>query len=630
MSAITPGLNDNDAERASPTAASPLISARNISVTRRGVAILRDLSFAVRSGGTLGLIGESGAGKSMVARLIANQLPPEFMVSCGSLLFDDEDILAQLPATRRALLGRQIAFVPQEPMSALNPLLRIGQHFDEHFARLGIARDKRSETAKFLLDGVRLPEDVLERYAFQLSGGMCQRVCIALAFASNPRLVVADEPTASLDVTTQIHVLMLLRRLQREHGTAVIFITHDLRLAAQICDELAVLYAGDIVELGPAAAVLNQPLHPYTLALRRAAPPSSGAWRPLIPPSGQMPTIGELSRLSGCRFAARCASADDECSAPVVLRRMKSAGRGLRCIRDDAAPLGEREANVTAATDIAAAQPLLEVEALAKSYERRTGVTGQRTRTLALAAISFRVMPGEFVGIIGESGSGKSTLARLIMGLEQPSSGRVLLNGRPLDSGPAAWKRRIASIQLIFQDPRAALNPRRRIEQLVTQAFGKSLPTAERREQAVALLDRVGLARDFLRRYSREMSGGQRQRVNIARALGAKPQLLIADEIVSGLDVSIQAQILNLLLQLRSDHALALLMISHDLAVVRYLCSRLLVMRSGEIVEQGPTEAVLTTPQHPYTRALISAVPPSVRTGTWPDTSQAQLGCDQL
>ena len=487
-----------------------------------------------------------------------------------------------------------------------------------------------AESTVSLLKSVRLAEDVLERYPFQLSGGMCQRICIALAFASNPRLVVADEPTASLDVTTQVHIVMLLRRLQQEHGTAVIFITHDLRLAAQLCDDVAVLYAGDIVEQGPAAAVLDRPLHPYTSALRRVSPPMSGERRSLISPPGQMPTIDEFARLEGCRFASRCASAASDCAAPVPLRRPEPGARTVRCVRDDAAPLGDSESSGdSGGWGPVAAAPLIEVESLVKTYERRGRWFRQRNQTAALSGISFQIMAGEFVGVIGESGSGKSTLGRLIMGLETPSGGRVLLDGQLLGQDPAEWKRRIASIQLIFQDPRAALNPRRRVERLVTQALDPPATAAQRHEGALALLERVGLARDFLRRYPRQMSGGQRQRVNIARALGARPRLLIADEIVSGLDVSIQAQILNLLLRLRREYGLALLMISHDLAVVRYLCSRVLVMRCGEIVESGATESVLAAPQHPYTRELVDAIPPEKRTGSWPQAGRDQVGCDQ-
>jgi len=608
---------------ATQAAAAPgLLMARGITVVSGGVAVLRDLSFTVRRGHILGVIGESGAGKTMVGRVIANQLPPNFRVTAGELRFEDRDLLALRASAHRELLGRRIAFVPQEPMSALNPVLTIGHHFAEHLARLGVPRAARRATAAAALADVRLasPDEVLDKYPFQLSGGMCQRVLIALAFASNPDLVVADEPTAAVDATTQVHIVALLRRLQESRGTGVLFITHDLRLAGHLCDDVAVLYAGDLVEHGPAAAVLGDPAHPYTRALERANPPITGPRRPLVSPPSHMPGIGELAALGGCRFVPRCASATAACSGAGPSLRAPTTGRVIRCVRDDAIPLGEGDdLGAVAPAAPKAEVPLLAVESISKRYRRPGSWLRARGELQAVKDVSLSVNEGEFVGVVGESGSGKSTLGRLIMGLEVPSDGRIVLDGQPLGHGGADWERRVANIQLIFQDPRSALNPRRRVMNLVTQAINLgSFGRGDRVARATALMQDTGLPIDLLMRYPRQMSGGQRQRVSIARALCATPRLLIADEIVSGLDVSVQAQILNLLLKLRREYCIALLMISHDLAVIRYLCSRVLVMCRGEIVESGPTERVFSAPEHAYTRQLIAAVPSEDLTRVWP------------
>jgi peptide/nickel transport system ATP-binding protein len=606
-----------------PSAAAPaLLAAHGITVASAGVAVLRDLAFTVRRGCILGVIGESGAGKTMIGRVIANQLPPSFRVTAGELRFDGRDILTLSAAAHRELLGRRIAFVPQEPMSALNPVLTIGHHFAEHLARLGVPRAERRAAAAAALADVRLPspEEALDKYPFQLSGGMCQRVLIALAFASNPDLVVADEPTAAVDATTQVHIVALLRRLQAARGTGVLFITHDLRLAGHLCDEVAVLYAGDLVEHGPVRAVLGNPLHPYTRALERANPPITGPPRPLASPPSHMPGLGEFPGLRGCRFVPRCASATAACASAAPPLRAPAGGRVVRCLHEGALPLAEGDDRAAAAHGSGkAAAPLLAVEGIAKSYRRPGSWLRARGELLALKDVSFVVNEGEFVGVVGESGSGKSTLGRLIMGLEPPTAGRVMLDREALGHGGADWSRRVANIQLIFQDPRSALNPRRRVMQLVTQAIDlRSLGRHDRVARATALMRDTGLPADLMMRYSRQMSGGQRQRVNIARAICARPRLLIADEIVSGLDVSVQAQILNLLLKLRREYGIALLMISHDLAVIRYLCSRVLVMCRGEIVESGPTERVFSAPEHAYTRQLLAAVPSEDLSRAWP------------
>ncbi|MBV8650953.1 MAG: ABC transporter ATP-binding protein [Alphaproteobacteria bacterium] len=611
------------------------LKAQGLSLTAtlggRNIAVLRDVGFSLAPGKVLGLVGESGAGKTMLGRIIARQVPAGFKVSAGSLVFRGTDMLSLGAEAHRALLGDRIAFVPQEPLTALNPVLSIGQQMAEHLARLGVPRTKRQARALELLTEVRLrqPDEVLRKYPFQLSGGMCQRVLLALAFASDPELIIADEPTTALDVMTQTHIVLLLRRLQAARGTAVVFITHDLGLAAHLCDEILVLYAGDVVEQGPAKAIFGAPRHPYTRALHRAIPPLTGPRRRLAALPDNMPGLAAFADLPGCRFAPRCATADPACRAALPPLLEITPGHRIRCTTrcaDGIAAAGDGAPLADAPAVAPGMAPLLQLDGVSKTYRARSGLFGRFRPFVALEAVSLSIAPGEFVGIVGESGSGKSTLARLVMGLETPSAGRIVIEGREI-AGPnctgskAGWAARLHTLQMVFQDPQSALNPRRRVASLTTQALEAGphrVGRAERHARALELLRETGLAAELAQRFPPQLSGGQRQRVNIARALCATPRLLVADEIVSGLDVSVQAQILNLLLRLREEHGIALLFISHDLSVVRYLCSRVVVMHRGAIVEEGPTEAVFAAPRHAHTRALLAAVPPDDFRQTWP------------
>ena len=579
------------------------------------VPAIRALSFDLPPGQILGLVGESGAGKSMVGRAIAQLLPAGFSITSGSLLFEGDDLVRMAPDKRRALLGRAIAFIPQAPMTSLNPVKTIGAQFDEHLARLGEGnRSKRRDRAVAMLTAAKLPRaaELLGQYPHQLSGGMCQRVLIALAFSSNPRLVIADEPTTALDVTTHPPILKLIADMQREHGTAVIFITHDLRLAAQLCDRITVMYAGRAVESGPARAVLSTPAHPYTRCLQLANPSMRAERRALYVMPEQMPSLRQLKTLSGCHFAPRCPLVTDDCRSAEPAMISVAVDHGAACLRATATPTiatTTRDSAVATASE----RPLLQVEGLQKLYAVGGGLLGGARTVAAVKQASFSIADNEFVALVGESGSGKSTVAKMLVGLEPPTAGKILLNGEDLTAPSRDTALRAASVQMVFQDPQSALNPRRRVASIVTQAMEAGSRHAswdERLARTRELLAEVGLSSDFATRLPGQLSGGQRQRINIARALCTLPKILVADEIVSGLDVSIQAQLLNLLARLRAELGFAMLFISHDLSVVRHLCSRVLVMYGGEIVEQGPVETVFGNPQHPHTRALMSSVPP--------------------
>ncbi len=578
-----------------------ILRAENLNVRMGGVPVLRNVDLSLGAGQVLGFVGESGAGKSMLGRVIARMLPTGFSVTGGSLKFDGIDLLAMPAARHRALLGRDIAFIPQEPLTALNPVLTIGHQFNEHLKRLGIPRRRAAMLAA--LDSVHLRDatGLLSRYPHQLSGGMCQRVLIAMAFAGKPRLVIADEPTTALDVTIEARIMAVMLELQRAHGTAVLFITHNLRLAARICDDIAVLYSGAVIERGTARDVLARPAHPYTRCLQLADPPLTGPRRALYALPDNMPGLREAMRTQGCRFAPRCPIVAEDC------RRIDPPlGPRAACLRTEltsgiSAPVDEARESVIGNSAV------LEVSGLGKRFT--TGGLFRRGAVMAVRDADFVVRDGEFVAVVGESGSGKSTLGRLLVGLETPTAGQIVLGGQDVTkASEAARRHRVATVQMVFQDPQSALNPRRRVADIVTQAMeARGTGRAARHARVRELLADIGLPEDAAGRTPHQLSGGQKQRVNIARALCSLPRLLVADEIVSGLDVSVQAQLLLLLARLRTEHRFALLFISHDLAVVRHLCDRVLVMRGGEIVEQGDVAEVFANPRHEYTRELLAA-----------------------
>jgi peptide/nickel transport system ATP-binding protein len=606
------------------------LSAKDVAVTAANgsIPVIQDLNFTLAPGRILGLVGESGAGKSMVGRAVAQLLPTGFAVTRGELMFDSQDLVRMPFEKRRELLGREIAFVPQEPLSGLNPVLTIGQQIDEHLARLRIGHARaRHERALAMLDAVHLKQgaDLLDKYPHQLSGGMCQRVLIAMAFSGQPKLLVADEPTTALDATIQARIVQLIAEMQRRDGTSIVFITHDLRLAAQICDDILVLYAGRPAEYGPARRVFARPAHPYTRCLQLSNPAMSGPRRELYALPERMPGLSALKDIEGCLFAPRCPSKIRDCARGLPPFAKIEDNHIAACIRSETTDKISVPALAPAdAPDTGT--PLLVVEGLSKSFTTNSGFF-RRTAVAAVKDVTFSLHQNEFVGIVGESGSGKSTIARMLCGLERPNQGAIMIARRDVSDGNASSRaHQRAHVQMVFQDPQSALNPRRRVASIVTQALEATgeADWNQRLARAEALLSEIGLPPEAVQRFPSQLSGGQRQRVNIARALCATPRILIADEIVAGLDVSVQAQLLDLLMRLRRQRGFSMLFISHDLSVVRYLCDRVLVMYRGEIVESGFTSKVFAAPSHPYTRTLLAAVPPDDPSASW--TPQAGEG----
>jgi peptide/nickel transport system ATP-binding protein len=504
---------------------------------------LRDVTLEVNANEILCVVGESGSGKSMTASAVMGLLPEGVRAEAGRVLFEGRDLLEASEAEMRKLRGARIGMVFQEPMTALNPLRTIGSQIAEMFRiHTGLSAAEREARVAALLEQVRIPDPAAAARAFphELSGGQRQRAMIAMALALDPVLLICDEPTTALDVTTQAQILALIRDLQRRTGTAVLFITHDFGVVSDIADRVAVMRHGEVVEQGPAAAVLNHPRHPYTRALVAAVPP-------LAPPAAQ-PLSGET---------------------------------------------------------------VLRVEHLSKTY-RKSGFLGRNRRvTHAVRDVTLDLPRGGTLGIVGESGSGKSTLARCIVRLLDPEEGRILIDGQDrLSMSRAALRRDARRIQMVFQDPYASLNPRRKVGELVAQGpMVHGTPRAEAFSRARELFALVGLDPAALDRFPHEFSGGQRQRIGLARALAMRPEVLVADEPVSALDVSVQAQVLRLLAELRARLGLSMIFITHDLRVAAQLCDRIAVMRNGEVVEQGATAAIFADPQHDYTRALFAAVP---------------------
>ena len=589
------------------------------------------ISFEIGKGETLALLGESGSGKSMTALSLLQLLPrPAGRIVSGSAWIGEQDILALPERDMRRVRGRRIATIFQEPQTSLNPVLTVGLQIREALPDALSTADARRRVIELLSSvGIANPEQRYDAYPHQLSGGMKQRVMIAMALAAKPDLLIADEPTTALDVTTQAQILKLLKELQAQTGTAILLITHDLGVVAEMADHVAVMYAGQIVESASRAAFFSEPRHPYSQKLFRSLPSRMKRGVALDVIAGSVPRLNQ--EFDHCRFAERCDFAWDHCRN-VVPRWLAENDSGVRCHLYDPAVVAELQAvappRAVAPVSAPATRsngPLLEVRDLKVYFPVRRGVF-QRVvdHVKAVEDVSLAIPAGKTLALVGESGSGKTTVGRGILQLTRPTSGRVVYDGRELTELSERELRPLRrEFQVIFQDPYASLDPRMLVGEIVEEGMRAQnlLGTARARAlRAGELLEQVGLPASARHRYPHEFSGGQRQRISIARALAVEPRLIVCDEPTSALDVSVQAQILNLLKRLQDDLGLCYLFITHNLSVVEYLADEVAVMYRGRIVERGSADDVLQRPQHDYTRTLLAAVPkviapPSVEAG---------------
>lgn len=578
------------------------------------------VSFTLGRGETLGIVGESGSGKSVMAKSIVRLLEEPARIVEGSIRFRGRELTKLGEAEMRAIRGAEIAMVFQDPMTSLNPVLRIVRQLTEGMTahRRFTANVARTRATSLLgRMGIADPEQVLHGWPHQFSGGMRQRVMLSMGFANEPAVILADEPTTALDVTIQAQILDLLRGLNADLGTAVVLISHDLGVIANLCARVLVMYAGEVVEEGTPQALLSDPRHPYTWALLHAAPRLDQAMaggRRLATIEGQPPDARAWPE--GCRFRSRCPFAVEACAQHPVLLPIGS-GRAARCwVTQAGTPLvpPRRRTSTVEPRLTPATQPLLEVHALRKYFTLPRNSFLERHRVLrAVDGVDIDVFPGETVGLVGESGCGKSTLARVVMRLEELTAGRIVFAGRDISRTTQAEIRPLRrQMQMIFQDPYASLNPRMTVAQILAGPLWLHKlvrDTTAARAKVNELLELVGLPPAAAARFPHEFSGGQRQRISIARALAVEPAFVIGDEPISALDVNIQAQIINLMIALQERLGLTYLFIAHDLAVVRHVSDRIVVMYLGQVVEMAPAAALFARPLHPYTTSLISAVP---------------------
>ncbi len=603
--------------------AGPVLSVEDLRVhfdTEAGVVKAVDgVSWSVRPGKTLGIVGESGSGKSVSALAIMGLVPvPPGRYQSGRILFGGRDVLRATEKELRRVRGNQIAMIFQDPLSALNPVFKVGHQIAEVIrAHEPIGRIAARRRAVDLLAEVGLPHprQQAEQYPHQFSGGMRQRAMIAMALALDPLVLLADEPTSGLDVTVQAQILELLRQLQRDRKTAIVLITHDLGVVAGQADRVVVMYAGKVAEVGDVDDIYNRPRHPYSLGLLTSAArldrPRTARFRPI---PGQTPSLIRVP--PGCPFHPRCPFATDVCRHEMPRLEDQEHARHLAaCHHSDRVAAASESvptegSRAAPATSQPAARPLVEVRELVKHYPIKAGIVFKRRigDVRAVDGVSLTLQRGETFAVVGESGCGKSTLARSILRLVEPTSGSVAFDGEEISAAPARRLRRLRrDMQMIFQDPYASLNPRMTVRGTLAEPF--TIHRLARDRKVAELLELVGLAPEHAGRYPHEFSGGQRQRVGIARAIALGPRLVVCDEPVSALDVSIRAQILNLLEDLQDRLGLTLLFIAHDLGVVRHIADRVAVMYLGSIVELAACDDLFERASHPYTQALISSVP---------------------
>jgi peptide/nickel transport system ATP-binding protein len=592
-------------QTAGPAVSAVAVQDLQVVVDSTGTPVISEVSFEISRGEIFGVVGESGSGKTTVGLALLGHARRGLRIAGGTVLLGDRDILALDEEQLRRLRGSLVSYVPQDPASSLNPALRIGTQLREIIEAHGNQPDSAvSERVAETMREVALPDDraFLKRYPHELSGGQQQRVGLAMAFANRPRLIVLDEPTTGLDVTTQAHVLSTVRELATLHDVAALYVSHDLAVVATLAERVAVMYAGRVVEIGGAEELFRSAGHPYTRRLVGAIPRLTGG-RSLVGIPGHAVSPGR--RPPGCSFAPRCTLRIDQCEAAMPPLLPVGPGHAVRCIRAELV-LSEAQSRVGDPIDMPAAdeaeQPALRLENVAASYGR----------TEVLHSVSLSLASHECLALVGESGSGKTTIARAVAGLHRNWTGTIAAGGAELQHAARQrskeTRRRIA---YIFQNPYGSLNPRQTIDQIVGQplrVFG--IATGREADRLIAeMLERVSLTAAYARRYPDQLSGGERQRVAIARALVCDPSVLICDEVTSALDVSVQAAIVELLGSLQRDLGLSMLFITHNLPLVRSIAQRVAVLSEGNIVELGDTGQVLTDPQQPYTRQLLADTP---------------------
>jgi peptide/nickel transport system ATP-binding protein len=623
--------------------------------TRAGdVHAVRDVSFEIHRGETLGIVGESGCGKSTVAFGMVNYLGRNGKIAQGDISFQGQSLVGRSPEELRKLRGDQLAMVYQDPMTSLNPVLHIGEQMMEVLTtHRGLSRDEAHAQCIEMLSRVNMPDPakVMERYPHQISGGQQQRVIIATAMLNNPALLIMDEPTTALDVTVEVAVLDLVADLRREYDTAIMFISHNLGVVARVCDRVAVMYAGEIVELASVEEIFAHPQHPYTQGLIRCVPRlgRSKSSSVLYPIRGRVPSPSNLP--PGCVFEPRCDYAREACSQQKIEFREIYKGHRARCLfseeidpaqwqpSEDLAPVAQpHEAD-------SSEQPILTVEGL-KTYYRHADSSplsliglGKKEYVKAVDDVSFQVPRGLTLGVVGESGCGKSTLIKTIIGLEDMTGGEVEFMGFDLkgqvNSRDTAT---IRELQMVFQNPNATMNPSYSIGKQLERPLRrfKIVPRKQVRDEVIRLLRAVKLDEHYYNRLPNQLSGGEKQRVGIARAFAGRPDLVLCDEPVSALDVSVQAAVLNLLSEIQQEFGTTMLFIAHDLSVVRFFSDYIAVMYLGEVVEFGPAEAIYAPPYHPYTESLLAAVPipdPTIKqehvrlSGSVPSPLNPPTGC---
>ena len=589
--------------------------------TESGVARAVDaLNLTLQKGQTFALVGESGCGKSMTALSLLRLLPDNAVIQSGQVKLSEVDVFQLSENQMRAIRGRRISIIFQEPSTSLNPVMTVGdQILEVIFQHTALKGEAARARALEWLTKVGLPEPArrMGSYPFEMSGGQLQRVMIAIALAAEPDLLIADEPTTALDVTIQAQILDLLKSLQKERGMAMLLITHDLAVVSGMADQVALMYAGQIVEVASAADFFIRPSHPYAKLLLQALPGEDLRGRQLAAIHGTVPPLTQV--FQGCRFAPRCPYQTESCLEKSVPMTDLTADHHVRCVRvHDAglqalslAPLLDRSSILSTDHSV-----LLSVQNLSVTYSMGGGVLGRRQSFQAVKDVSFDIQKGQTLALVGESGCGKTTIGKALLQLLSPQTqvtGAAILQGHNLFQlkGRELMSSRRQS-QIIFQNPFASLNPRMRVQEILEEGMKSLHPewsTDQRQADLKLLMDQVGLRKDALDRYPHEFSGGQRQRIAIARALAVKPSLIVCDEPTSALDVSVQAQILNLLRELQDSLGVSFLFVTHNIGVVAYLADRVAVMHEGQIVEIGDASQILNNPQATYTKTLLSAVP---------------------